>query len=243
MSISGNAKAIWEWIGHLHVATWLFELIRGSGSWIASGILSVIGLLWASIARENYLAIPALLFTIASLIWIINGVLWYRRRSATSVHGTMPTRIDKVSDILVTVASEKARTNTNKLYDQTFEQYQITVTVRNGADHALTNLRWFSYHGSVATINDKAPNSLNIDDSYSFQVARFTQGVGASAPGTEMEVFYEIGHPLTSCRPLNLYEFKFRITARETSPANFGVRVWVEDGKLRYQKLQDVSVP
>ncbi len=155
MSISGKAKTIWEWIGHLHVATWLFELIPGSWSWVVSVILVVVGV-WAWIEQWNYLPIPALLFIVATIIWIINGVLWYRGRPAASVLETTPGRNGKESDILVTVASEKARSNTNKLYGQTFEQYQITVTVRNRADHALTNLRWFSYHGSAATLNDKA---------------------------------------------------------------------------------------
>jgi|SRR5271165_2606547 len=79
----GFFRKAWEWISHLHVAAWLFEL-AGGGT-----LLAVIGAggaaYWAYVTQWGYLPIAlTFLGVFVAVIWGINGILWMRGRNRPS---------------------------------------------------------------------------------------------------------------------------------------------------------------
>lgn len=76
----------WEWIGHIHVATWLYEMFVAL--WpvpIMSTMLAIGSGYWAFISKWGYLptALVALGVFVAG-IWGLNGIIWLRRQRRPS---------------------------------------------------------------------------------------------------------------------------------------------------------------
>ena len=82
------ARRTWEWVSHIHVITWLIEIIHWlTAQWsvVVSATLSIGAAYWAWATQWGYLpvALVALGVFVAS-IWGLNGILWLRRQSRPS---------------------------------------------------------------------------------------------------------------------------------------------------------------
>jgi hypothetical protein len=77
----GPVRRGWEWLGHLHLAEWLWTLMISAVNALGVGYAAW----WTWATQWGYL--PIYLSALAAFtltIWIINGVLWLRRQARPS---------------------------------------------------------------------------------------------------------------------------------------------------------------
>jgi hypothetical protein len=80
---AGALRKAWEWAGHIHVATWLFEI--GHGSSVVSAAFAAGAAYWTWSTERRYLPVfYAALGTFAGIIWGINGIVWLRAQARPS---------------------------------------------------------------------------------------------------------------------------------------------------------------
>jgi hypothetical protein len=71
----------WEWLGHIHLAEWIWTLIVSALNGIGVGYAAW----WAWATQWGYLPIYLSGLTAFTLtIWLINGVIWLRRQARPS---------------------------------------------------------------------------------------------------------------------------------------------------------------
>lgn len=76
-------RRLWEWVGHIHVVSWLLEIGHGS---VALGAAAAAGVAyWTWSIEHGYLPVFfAALGTFVALIWAINGIVWLRSQARPS---------------------------------------------------------------------------------------------------------------------------------------------------------------
>ena len=80
----GRIRQCWEWLGHLHLAAWLFEIAAVTVSGLHAGGAAY----WASVEwakSDGYLTVYLVgLFVFVTTLWGINAALWMLRQRRPS---------------------------------------------------------------------------------------------------------------------------------------------------------------
>jgi hypothetical protein len=76
-------RRMWEFVGHIHVITWLFEISHGS--FVISSIAAAGVAYWTWATEHGYLPVFfAALGTFVAVVWAINGIVWLRSQARPS---------------------------------------------------------------------------------------------------------------------------------------------------------------
>jgi hypothetical protein len=87
-SKKGKLRRLWQWISHVHVASWLYGMAASlflQWNVIVSAAFAVAAAYWAWIAHWGYLPVFLVAFGIfVSAIWGLNGIIWLKHQKQPS---------------------------------------------------------------------------------------------------------------------------------------------------------------